>query len=278
MGCGASSGPSKAPEPGKGEDVPQPKPGASAASEEKAKPATEGAEVDQGTKGKQSMEMYFQELQKFTKAEMKTLKEIEALNREGKKEEAADKQKDLTTDRTAFGVTSQRLLKEVFDFGDSDSDETLSPEESKKVFEYIVDEKADYISVIMESETRRSVAHQLGLSRRFMEVMKMDEAEMTEELKAEKKLLEMQAAKDSAEVEKSMKEALDNYKAQKHSRDKKAFEVLDTGKDGRISKKEFMAAFDPSSDTYKKFLEALGLYDVQQQVEVKSDQYQEGVA
>jgi len=42
-------------------------------------------------------------------------------------------------------------------------------------------------------------------------------------------------------------------------RDKAAFAVLDTSSDGRIQKKEFLAAFDSTSDVYEAFLTALGL-------------------
>lgn len=209
--------------------------------------------------GQASMEMYFQELKKFTDEEMKTLCEIEKLKPTGDAAGIVKKQTEMKANRGAFKVTADRLLTECFKAGDVTGDGFLSKEESAKVFAIIVDEKADYLTIMASEEQRRVLATELGMAKKVFDKYDVqDEAAVKKQIEDEAK---SEVKRSADEIDKGMKAALANYKAQKTGRDKAAFAVLDKSGDGRVNKKEFEAAFDTTTDTYEAFLTALGLFE-----------------
>lgn len=203
------------------------------------------------------MEMYFQELQKFTEDEMNGLMEMEKLKEAGDAKGIAEKQKDMKNKRTAFKVKADRLLKEVFEAGDTSDDGFLSKEESSKVFATLVNEESEYMTLMAKEEQRMILADELGMSKKFFDSVELEnEDAIRKKLEDESKA---EAKRGSEEIDKAMKAKLADYKAQKLGRDKAAFAVLDTSSDGRINVKEFKAAFDTTSETHEKFMAALGL-------------------
>jgi len=209
--------------------------------------------------GQASMEMYFQELKKFTDDEMKTLLEIEKLKAKGDAAGIVKKHTEVKANRGAFKVTADRLLIEVFQAGDASGDGFLEKEESAKVFANIVDEQAEYITIMVNEEQRRMLATELGMAKKVFDKYDVqDEEAVKKQIEDESK---SEAKRSADEIDKGMKAALANYKAQKTGRDKAAFAVLDKSGDGRINKKEFQAAFDTTTDTYEAFFTALGLFE-----------------
>lgn len=255
---GAAPAPAAAPKEETGGTA-APAPAAAPAAEPAA--AAPAASKKKELAGDESMEMYFQELKAFTIDEMGDLEEIDGLQAKGAESAKALvlKQTDMKSKRTAFKVKADRLLKECFEAGDVSGDGFLSKEESARVFAKITDANADYLAIIAKEETRRILASELGVSRKVFETIDVqDEEAIIKKLEEQSK---EEARRNAASIDQGMKDALESYKAEKKGRDEAAFKVLDKSGDGKISTKEFINAFDTTSDTYEQFLTALGLFD-----------------
>merc|ERR1719253_112190 len=159
--------------------------------------------------------------------------------------------------REAFDKVADRLLKESFDHHDISGDGVLSEEESKKVFEHLVEEKSERDATMAKSEQRRIMAAELGLQRGFF---KKEDIKNEEEVqKGAENIVKEEFTAKISEIQKRMERNLADYRANKAERDKVAFEVMDTSNDGRIVKKEFLSAFEAGSEINQKLMAALGL-------------------
>jgi len=248
MGCGASAN--------KAEPEKKDAPAAAAAAGAEA-----GAEPKDG-KSKEvlgCLEMYFQELQKFTEQELKDLKEAAALRKKKDSAGVVKLNTEIKANRGAFKVKGDGLLKDCFEAADTSEDGYLTKEEAAKLFNTLVAEQGEYLGIMAKAEQRRMLARELGMSKKMFAMYDVEDEE------AVKKQMEDDAKEDARkgaeEIDKAMQEALANYKAQKKSRDAAAFKILDKTGDGRVEKKEFLAVFDSTSDIYEAFLTALGLCD-----------------
>lgn len=242
MGGGASSAPAGAKEA------------------EEAKAAEVGA-ASLGAEGGDSLEMYFQELKKFTDQEMKDLEEMDKLlKKDDSLKEVQQKQIEIKGNRGSFKVTAGRLLNECFSAWDTTGDGFLGPDESAKAFAFVIDEKAEYLGTMAKQEQSRMLADTLGLSAAMFDKFDCDdEAAVKAKLEEDKKA---EAKRTGEEIDKAMVAAIEDYKKNKDIRNKVAFAVLDRSSDGRINKKEFMQAFDTTTPVYDQFLTALGLFNV----------------
>lgn len=216
-----------------------------------------GASASRKGEGAPNLQMYFQELEKFTNLELQELEEVSKLQSKGDVAAIIEKQKSIKANRTAFKVTAEKLLNSCFDHHDVSGDGILSKEESANLFGYIVAENSDYLSTMAKAETRRMLAEDLGMSKKMFDKYDIEDEEVVRKKLEEGKKAE--AKRNMADIDAGMKKAIESYKAEKLVRDKAAFAVLDTSSDGRIQKKEFLAAFDSTSDVYEAFLTALGL-------------------
>lgn len=213
-----------------------------------------GASAAQKGEGAPSLNQFFLEFQKYTDEELVDLMKY----CEEKDQEKLEAMKAMIrAKREAFDKVAARLLKESFDHHDISGDGVLSEEESKRVFEHIVEEKSERDATMAKSEQRRIMAAELGLQRGFF---KKEDIKNEEEVqKGAENIIKEDFKAKVGEIEERMKRNLADYRANKAERDKVAFEVMDTSNDGRIVKKEFLAAFEAGSELNKKLMAALGL-------------------
>lgn len=215
-----------------------------------------GASAKKG-EGSPSLNEYFQELRQFTEEEIENLEKLEVLEKSKKTEEAVQLRTKIKASRQAFKKVRERLLKDSFDHHDVSGDGILSEEESSTVFTHITQEKREHDKILALVEVRKELAHDLGMSKRAFENMDIPNEETIRKKceDAEKD----EAKRQKADIQKALDKALEDYRLNKVARDKVAFGILDQSKNSRIEKKEFLAAFDPTSEIHEQFMEALGL-------------------
>lgn len=185
------------------------------------------------------------------------LEKIEIANKNKKAEEVSQLMVTLKADRSAFVKVRNKLLSDSFDHHDISNDGILSEAESTLVFEHITQEKRDHDKILSLIEVRRELAFDLGMSKQIFENIDIPNEEAIRKKLEEEEKAEAKRQKD--DIEKALSKALEDYRANKEARNKVAFGVLDASKNGRVEKKEFLAAFDPTSDIHDKFMDALGL-------------------
>lgn len=157
-----------------------------------------------------------------------------------------------------FAKKSEGLLGKSFDHHDVKCDGVLSQEESKLLFDHLVNEKssADLAlahfagQAIMRAQMKEMIgeARTKRGSQYAATATKEDRVQLNDDFKARK-----------AELKEKMAAAVEAYRNDKPARDAAAFKVLDYGRDGMIQKKEFIAAFEIGSPTNTQLKEALGL-------------------
>lgn len=213
-----------------------------------------GASAPQKGEGAPSLNQFFLEFQKYTDEELDDLRKY-CECKDAEKEQAMKAM--IKAKREAFDKVADRLLKESFDHHDISGDGVLSEEESKKVFEHLVEEKSERDATMAKSEQRRIMAAELGLQRGFF---KKEDIKNEEEVqKGAENIVKEEFTAKISEIQKRMERNLADYRANKAERDKVAFEVMDTSNDGRIVKKEFLSAFEAGSEINQKLMAALGL-------------------
>lgn len=199
--------------------------------------------------------MYFQLLEQFSDDELIDLIEMESLKAKGDFAGVSAMQTTTKAKRTAFKVEADKLLRECFDASDESQDGVLSKEESAKMFAAIVDVQGKFLPILVKEEQRRILSHELGFSKAMFTTYDIaNEEAVRKQVEDDAK---SEAKRNSEAIDKLVKDALADYKAQKQSRDAAAFKVLDKSGDGQVIKKEFMAAFNPDSEICEAFRGAL---------------------
>jgi Ca2+-binding EF-hand superfamily protein len=272
MGCGASAARGEAnsdSSDGANGQAPQAKPATAEASPKEAAtagdPQSEAPKVEAPKASADStaelecidaLNLYFQEMEKAMDQELQNLRTIAKLKKAGQTEEIVEKVTEMKANRGAFKIISEKMLKEAFDCVDANDDGLICKEESQKLFACIVDENSQHLATMAKAEVRRLLARNLAFTKKMCDAP--DEEAMKKQLEEEQK---EDARREYEEIDRDMNTAIETYKKNKETCDKAAFKVLDASGDGRITRKEFMATFDPESNTYQGFLAALGLYD-----------------
>lgn len=218
-----------------------------------------GASAKKG-EGSPSLNEYFEKLREFSEEEILSLDELKVLRSEGKVEECEALNKKIAANRQAFVKVREKLLKDSFDHHDISGDGILSEDESSIVFQHITEEKRGHDKILALIEVRRELAFELGMSKKAFQNMEIPNKEQIQKrIEDDKADIKKEAARERAHIEEDMNKALADYQANKVARDKVAFGILDASGNGRIEKKEFLAAFDPTSEVHDKFMDALGL-------------------
>lgn len=216
-----------------------------------------GASAKKG-EGAPSLNEYFQQLRQFTEEEIESLEQLDRLQKDpNKTEEVAQLMTKIKASRQAFKKVRDNLLKDSFDHHDVSGDGILSEAESSTVFTHITEEKREHDKILCLIEVRKELAHDLGMSKKVFENIEIPNEEAIKKKCDEEEKAEARRQKE--DIQKNLDKALDDYRANKVARDKVAFGILDQSKNGRIEKKEFLAAFDPTTEIHEKFMEALGL-------------------
>lgn len=215
-----------------------------------------GASAKKG-EGAPSLNEYFEKLREFVSEEIENLTKLNKAQKDKNVEEVTLINTRIKANRGAFKKVREKLLADSFNHHDISGDGILSEDESKLVFTHITEEKRGHDKVLADDEVRRELAFDLGQSRKLFDGIDIpNEEEIRKKIESEEKA---EATRQRADIEKDMKKALEDYQANKAARDKVAFAILDASGNGRIEKKEFLAAFDPTSEVHDKFMGALGL-------------------
>lgn len=152
------------------------------------------------------------------------------------------------------------LLEQSFAHHDKNNSDVLEVEESKLFFSNLVDLQTGSI----EALARMSIKIAVDGGVKAMAAL-MDKAQANEV----KKEMKAQATEGLKDLEDKIKKAVEAYKADKENKDKAAFAMLDVNKDGKLQKKEFLAAFDVVDGSKSgELLKALGL-DVGEQISLE---------
>jgi Ca2+-binding EF-hand superfamily protein len=213
---------------------------------------------------------YFDKQREFTDEEIKDLKQLAALKKKAKKDPGAAAEAkvvytQLQSKRQAFVKVRIQLLTDSFKHHDKSGDGKLSEEESKIVFTHITQEKRGHDQVLANECVRKELMADLGMNKLVFEAVNIpSEDEIKKQYDTEEKA---EAEMQYDDVKKKVDQLLADYTKNKEARDRAAFMVLDKSRDGRINKKEFLEAFDPTSPLHVAFMSALGLNS---DVEVKN--------
>jgi len=163
-----------------------------------------------------------------------------------------------------FKEQTQGLLEKSFDHHDKSGDGVLDPTESQLFFSHLVDLKTGSDIAMANWSGKKTV--DAGIKMAEM-MTKMMGGKLSSE---DKKTIKENASRELQALEDNMNKAVDNYKADKENKDKQAFALLDVSKDGKLQKKEFMAAFDVLEGSKQGgIFDALGLnVAVQMQMQI----------
>lgn len=157
-----------------------------------------------------------------------------------------------------FKKKTEGFLSKSFDHHDVAGDGVLSPAESKVFFGHLVSQQSKGDLALVKLAGQR--IHRENIRKLIAENNKKFGPEMAANLTKEERMkMQDDFKQQKADLDAKMQAAIDSYKVNKDGRDAKAFEALDVAKDGKISKSEFLAAFEEGSDTNKRLTAALGL-------------------
>jgi len=154
-----------------------------------------------------------------------------------------------------FKAKNLPLLERSFAHHDVSGDGVLGVDESSLFFSHLVDEQTEMVIALTKASMKTAIANQLKALEQMAKLYggtKQESAEMKKEIEDSMKVV-------VAEFEKSQRENVEKYRADKSNRDAAAFKVLDTNSDGKLQKTEFLKAFDGSSPLALDFQAALGV-------------------
>jgi hypothetical protein len=162
-------------------------------------------------------------------------------------EEAAQREKKFKEETTG-------LLEKSFEFHDKNAELGLDQTESKAFFSHLVDLSSGFEKAIAAWSCK--VGIEKGMKAMQAMASMMGGGSVTAE---QKKAMKDAAAKNVKDFHEKIDKAVAEYKKDKDNRDKKAFELLDVNKDGKLLKNEFLAAFDVDGSKNSALIDALGL-------------------